>query len=294
MALNKENLIELARVSAKASLNPSANFSFQNNKLSAEALNTTFEKELNALGATPQLFRENANLIYTLMEVALTEVLPVKVLQAYGQFADVRTYAQGTKPVFKLRVSEASRKRAKQFVTKVGLAGRYETFKLDGYSLEVPTSAYGGAARVEWEEMLDQRFTLSDYYNLVLEGIDEAIYREIARALTATVDNIGPHNKTSQSDFNESEMDKLLTIADAYGKATIYCTFEFASTMIPEKDWVSNNMKDELWNNGAFTRYKGHNVSFFRSLLKMRLILRKLLILDMLILFLLVQKNLLR
>lgn len=260
MALNKENLIELARVSAKASLNPSANFSFQNENFSAEALNTTFEKELNALGATPQLFRENENLIYTLMEVGLTEVLPVKVMQAYGQFADVQTYPQGTKPIFKVRISEASRKRAKQFVTKVGLAGRYETFKLDGYSLEVPTSAYGGAARVEWEEMLDQRFTLNDYYNLVLEGLDEAIYREIAKALVATVDNIGPHNKTIQNDFNESEMDKLLTIADAYGKATIYCTFEFAATMIPEKDWVSNAMKDELWNNGAFTRYKGHNV----------------------------------
>ena len=260
MALNKENLIELARVSAKASLNPSAKFSFQNENFSAEALGATFEKELNALGATPQLFRENANLIYTLMETALTEVLPARVLQAYSQFADVQTYAQGTKPVFKVRISEASRKRAKQFVTKVGLAGRYETFKLDGYSLEVPTSAYGGAARVEWEEMLDQRFTLNDYYNLVLEGLDEAIYHEIARALVATVDNIGPNNKTSQSDFNESEMDKLLTVADAYGKATIYCTFEFAATMIPEKDWASNTMKDELWNNGAFTRYKGHNV----------------------------------
>lgn len=267
MALSKNELIELARASAKASLNPSMSYSYQNEKFSAEALNKTFVKELNELGSTPQKFRENQNLIYTLLEVGLTEVLPVKVLQAYGQFADVKTFEQGTQPVFTVRISEASRKRAKQFVTRVGLAGRYETFKLDGYTLEVPTGAFGGAARVEWEEMLDGRFTLNDYYDLVLEGMDEAVYREIAKALKAAVTDIKAVNKTKQTTFDESEMDRLLATADAYGKSTIYCTFEFAATMLPvasggATNWgaMSDGMKDQLWNNGAFTSYKGHTV----------------------------------
>lgn len=259
--LNKEQLIELAKANAKASLNPSTVFSFNDQKLSANALNATFTKELNELGKTPQLFRDNQNLIYTLLEVGLTEVLPIKVMQNYGQFADVKTYPQGTKPVFKVRISEASKKRAKQFVTKVGLAGRYETFKLDGYSLEVPTSAYGGAARVEWEEILDGRFTMNDYYNLVLEGLDEAVYREIAKSLEATIENINPKNRYTGTGFATDEMDRLLQTADAYGKATIYCTFEFAATMKPDSaDWASNDMKNQLWNNGYFTTYKGHNV----------------------------------
>ena len=145
MALNKEQLIALARANAKASLNPSQTYSFEGENLTSDALNKTFIKELNGLGATPQDFRENKNLIYTLLEVGLTEVLPTKVLQSYGQFADVKTFAQGTRPVYKIKISEASKKRAKQFVTRVGLAGRYEVFKLDGYSMEVPTAAYGGA-----------------------------------------------------------------------------------------------------------------------------------------------------
>ena len=261
MALDKNSLIELAKANAKAFVNPSMTYSFGDQKLTAEALNKTFVNELNELGKTPQAFRENENLIYTLLEVGLTEVLPVKVLQEYGQFADVKTYAQGTKPVFKVNISEASKKRAKQFVTKVGLAGRYETFKLDGYSLEVPISAYGGAARVEWEEMLDGRFTLNDYYNLVLEGLDEAVYREIAKSLKAAVDDIKEVNKTSQTSFDEAVMDKLLATADAYGKSTIYCTFEFAATMIPaDSSAWSDAMKDQIWNNGYFTTYKGHNV----------------------------------
>lgn len=260
MALEKNQLIELARANAKASLNPSVAYSFGNEKLSADALNATFVKELNELGSTPQMFRENQNQIYTLMEVGLTEVLPVKVLQNYGQFADVKTYAQGTKPVFKVGISEASKKRAKQFVTKVGLAGRYETFKLDGYSLEVPTSAFGGAARVEWEELLDGRFTMNDYYSLVLEGMDEAVYKEIAKALESMIANIPKVNKTSQTTFDDAEMVRLLLTADAYGKSTIYCTFEFAATMVPDVAWASDAMKQQIWNNGYFTTYKGHNV----------------------------------
>ena len=262
MALTRDQLIELARANAKASLNPSVAYSFGGEKLSAEALNKTFIKELNELGSTPQDFRENKNLIYTLMEVGLTEVLPQKVLQAYGQFADVRTFPQGTKPVYKVRISEASKKRAKQFVTRVGLAGRYEVFKLDGYTLEVPTAAYGGASRIEWEELLDGRMTMNDYYSLVLEGMDEAVYREIAKALEATVANIKAANKTVQTSFNEDAMDQLLMTADAYGKSTIYCTFEFAATMIPAYNsgkW-SDDMRNQVWNNGYFASYKGHQV----------------------------------
>lgn len=260
MALNKEQLIELARANAKASLNPSKTFSFNGESLSAEALNKTFVKELDALGKNPQDFRENKNLIFTLMEVGLTEVLPQKVMQSYGQFADVQRFPQGTKPVYKIRISEASKKRAKQFVTRVGLAGRYEVFKLDGYTMEVPTAAYGGAARAEWEEILDGRMTMNDYYSLVLEGLDECVYREIAKALIASVGNIKAINKVVHNAFSEAAMDQLLTTADAYGKSTIYCTFEFAATMLPADSRWSDNMKDQIWNNGYFASYKGHQV----------------------------------
>ena len=261
MALDKNSLKELAKASAKASLNPSALYAVGNEKLSAEALNATFTKELNELGKTPALFRENQNTIFDLIEVGLTEVLPPRVLQAYGQFADVQTVGFGDKAVFKIRVSDASKQRAKSFVTKVAAAGRYETFKLDGYEETIPTSIFGGAARIEWEELLTGRFQMSDYYNLVLEGLDEAIYREIAKCMASAVGNIQATNKTTQTSFNEGVMDGLLQVADVYGQSSIYCTFEFAATMLPTNSWqYSNEMKNQIWQNGAFTTYKGHNV----------------------------------
>ena len=269
MALDRNSLIALTKAMAKASMNPSASFAFEGKNLSFEALNETFRNEMNELAGTYAKYRENKNLIFELIEIGLDEVLPQKVLQNYGQFADVKTYAQGDKPVFNIRVSEASKKRAKEnFVTRVGLAGRYEVFKLDGMTLEVPTSAWGGAAQIGFEEFLDGRIQMSDVYDLVLEGLDEAVYKEIAKALAAMAAStdytqVGgklSKNYTTQTQFVEAQMDKLIQIADAYGRATIYCTFEFAATMIPDDRWASNDMKQERWDNGYYTRYKGHNV----------------------------------
>jgi len=263
MALDRTQLQALAKATAKASLNPSTAFAFGDKKLTFEALNETFREEMNNLASTYAEYRENKNLIFNLIEIGLDEVLPAKVLQNYGQFADVKTYAQGDKPVFRVRISEASKKRAKTFVTRVGLAGRYEVFKLDGFTLEVPTAAYGGAASIGFEEFLDGHITMSDVYDLVLEGLDEAVYREIAKALVAMANDakFNPRNKVSSATFNEDEFDRLLATADAYGQSTIYCTFEFAATMKPANSSMwSDGMKEEIWNNGYFTTYKRHRV----------------------------------
>ena len=261
MALEKTQLIELARATAKASLNPSVAYSFGETKMSAEALAKTFVQELNELGKDPQSLRENINLIYTLLEVQLSEVVPAKVMNAYGQFADVKTYPQGTKPVFKVNISEASRKRAKQFVTKVGLAGRYETFKLDGYTFEVPTSAIGGAAEIGYEEFLDGRVDFSELIAIITEGMDELIYKEIAKAMVAGLAQLPAINKVATSDFDEKAMDNLLMRAEAFGTPTIYCTSEFAVKMVPQEAWrYTESMKDELYRTGRLAGYKGRNV----------------------------------
>ena len=261
MALDRNQLIALAKATAKASLNPSVAFTFEGKNLTFEALNETFRQEMNALAPNYREYRNNKNLIFELIEVGVDEVLPQRVLQNYGQFAEVKTYAQGDKPIFSTRISAKSKIRAKNnFVTRVGLAGRYEVFKLDGATYEIPTSAWGGAAQIGFEEFLDGRIQMSDVYDIVLEGMDEAVYREIAKGLDAAVAKVGLKNKTTQTGFVEAQMDKLIQTADVYGKSTIYCTFEFAATMIPDDRWASNEMKQERWDVGYYATYKGHNV----------------------------------
>ena len=198
--------------------------------------------------------------MFALIEAIINDVLPKRVLEMYGQFAEVKTFAQGDKPIFTQKITQASKRRAKQFIGKVGLAGLYEVFKLDSQSYEVTTNAIGGAAQIGWEEYLDKRVDFADVLDVILEGLDECIYAEIEKQLIGAVSNVQTANKTSQANFSEAEMDKLLAIADSYGKAEIYCTFEFAATMVPSSGWVSDQMRNDKWNNGYLGNYKGHRV----------------------------------
>jgi hypothetical protein len=260
MALSRKDLFTLAKTVAKANPSSQVAYSFGNEKFSYADLNETLRNELREIAGTYSLYRENKNTIFALMEEIIDDVLPKKVLEQYGQFAEIKTFSQGDKPVFTQRITVASKRRAKQFITKVGLAGIYEVFKLDGKSYEVPTSAFGGAAQIGFEEFLDKRIDLADVLDIIMEGLDESLYLEIERALKGAVTNLQANNKTTQGSFVEAEMDKLLAVADSYGQATIYCTYEFAATMVPAEGWVSDAMKDQKWNNGYLASYKGHRV----------------------------------
>ena len=257
--LDRVNLVALMKQVAKADPSAPVSYSFNGQNLSYEAMNETLRKELNELAGTYSMFRENRNLIYSMIEETLDEVLPKKIMQRYDQYAEVKTFAQGDKPVFR-RPLNNTRQRAKQFITRVGLAGIYEVFKLDGKSYEVPTSAFGGAAQIGFEEFLDGRVDFADVLEIVMEGLDECVYLEIERALKGAVTSLQPANKTSQTTFVETEMDRLLSVADSYGQSTIYCTYEFAATMVPSEGWISDEMKNQKWNNGYFANYKGHRV----------------------------------
>ena len=258
--LDQKDLVKLAKIAVHADPSAPTSYSFGEEKFSYDDVNETLREQLNEMIGSYDLWRENKNRFFSLVESIVDDVLPKKVIDAYGQFAETKTFAQGDKPVFVQRVTAAAKRRAKQFITKVGLAGKYEVFKLDGRNYEVATSAFGGAAQIGIEELLDGRFTLNDFLDVIMEGLDEAIYLEIERALVAGLDQLPAANKTTQSSFVEAEMDKLLSIADSYGQSTIYCTYEFAATMVPSEGWISDDMKNQKWNNGYLANYKGHRV----------------------------------
>ena len=260
MSLNKSDLVKLAKVVANANPASQVAYSYGEDKFSYAELNETLRSELRELAGTYALYRENKNTIFSLIEETIDDVLPKKVLEQYGQFAEIKTFAQGDKPVFTQRITTAAKRRAKQFITKVGLAGVYEVFKLDGKSYEVPTSAFGGAAQIGFEEFLDGRVDFADVLDIVMEGLDECVYLEIERALKGAVTSLQAANKATENSFVESAMDNLISIADSYGQATIYCTYEFAATMVPAEGWASDDMKNQKWNNGYLANYKGHRV----------------------------------
>lgn len=258
--MDYKDLKELARIAMHADPSAPTAYSFGNESYTLDQVNQALQVEFQKLAGTYSDYRENKNTIFRLIEETIDEVLPARVEQQYAQFAEVRTVGNGDKAVFRMRVTEAARKRAKTFVTRVGLAGRYEVFMLDGKQLEVGTAAIGGAARIGFEEVLDGRIQFSELTSLVMEGMDEYIYREIAKALEAVIKDLPAVQKAEVAGFDEATMDELLAIADTYGRASIYCTFEFAAKMLPAEGWVSDDMKNRLWADGWLGNYKGHNV----------------------------------
>lgn len=257
MALEFNQLLTLMKTVAKANPSAATCYSYNNENFSYEDLNETLRKEMNEIAGTYQLYRENKNTLFSLIEQTLDDLLPRKVLEQYGQFAEVKTYAQGEKPIFKHRTGKA---RAKQFITKVGLAGIYEVFKLGSESFEVATSAIGGAAQIGLEEFLDGRVDFAELTQIVMDGMDELVYREIAKALMGSLGQLPVANKEVRAGFDEIAFDRLLATASAYGTPVIYCTYEFAVKMIPDTKWISDAMKNEKWTQGYFTRYKGYPV----------------------------------
>ena len=262
-------LKKLAVAAAKAERGTSTSFSFNGatETYTADQINEALANEFKKLtgytegnGCDYRKYQENKNSIFALIEQTISEVLPPRVEQAYMQFADVQRVNQGDKAVFRLKVTEYAKRRARTFVTRVGLAGRYEVFMLDGGSMEVQTGAIGSAARIGFEEFLDGRWQFSDFTDIILEQMDYFIYQEVAKALAAMVQNIPAVNKATVAGFDETTMDELFAIADTYGKAAIYCTQEFANQMIPSSARISERMKDMLWDQGWLMSYKGHQV----------------------------------
>ena len=261
MALNKQDLVQLGKIAMTANPSAPTAYSFNGASLTYSAINDTLREELNALASTHALYRENKNLIFSIMEEVLDDVLPRTVAERYVGLATVKQFAQGDKPEFKR--NRTNNRRAKQFITRVGLAGRYEVFKLGKKteSFQVPTSALGGAAQIGLEEFLDGRIDMAEVLKVVLDGIDEVIQEEVAMAMEGALNQLPEANKVNTDNWYEDKFDNLVSIVAAYGTPVIYCTREFATRMKPsDSAMLTEAMKAQLWNDGWLGNYKGTRV----------------------------------
>ncbi len=176
-------------------------------------------------------FERNKHDIFDIIIAAAEEVVPQNVISALSAFAEVRVVPQGQKIMFRRRLG---RNRAKQFLTQVGLSGVYETFRLDSETFEVPVQAVGGAITVDFERFLDGEETIVELMDIITEGLTEATYLEVQKALRAafTSGDFPRPNNYIVDGFSAPHMERLLNVVRAYGRgATIFATPEFISAM---------------------------------------------------------------
>ena len=181
-------------------------------------------------------FMKNRYDIYEIITETVDEVVPTNVINAVSMFAEVKQVPQGQKARFVIR-NKLGRERAKQFLTQVGLSGVYETFRLDTDSFEVAAHAVGGAARVDFERILDGADNLQELMAIITEGLENAAYIEIHRALVSAIDTLSgsTKNKYAANGFDGDKMASIINTVKSYGKgAAIFATPDFIVAMGPD------------------------------------------------------------
>ena len=194
---------------------------------SVEQVDAALIDSFKALAGSYNQFMKNRYDLYDIIIESIDEILPRDVMASIGAFAEVQTVAQGQKAMFKRKLGRA---RAKKFLTQVGLSGVYETFRLDSDTFELGAHAVGGGATIDFERMLDGAESLAEVVGIVTEGLTNAVYVEVERALIAAYDNMPSTNKYKGA-WSADEMVKLMTIVRAYGSPVIFACPEFIAKM---------------------------------------------------------------
>jgi len=203
-------------------------------------------------------YRRNKLEIFEIIESVVDEVAPKRVRELIGQFAEVRTYGQGEKARFKIK---KGRNNVKRFITKVGLGGVYERVRLDSDFVDVMTHAFGGAAYVELEQFLDGTLDFTELTDLIIQGIEDAIYKEVQEALIATFGKLPAANKHESNSTDGDELKRIIATVKAYGgNANVICTPEFAATITPDTNFIGDADKADMREQGYIGRFAGANV----------------------------------
>ena len=221
MATIKE-IKELALHAAKNTA--PANFSVEN-------VDEALREEMKKLASSVNEFMRNRYDIYDIIIQTADEVVPNKVIDALGIFAEVQVVGQGQKALFK---KGKGKNRAKKFLTQVGLSGVYETFRLDNETFEVPAMAVGGAATIDFERFLDGAEDMADIMDIITTGLTDAVFVQVQKALKAAVSATARPavNLVSKNTFVAEDMVKLVNVVRAYSTgAVIFAPPEFVAAM---------------------------------------------------------------
>lgn len=223
--------------------------------------------EMAAMCSSINEFQRNKYDIFEIIMTAADEAVPNKVIDVMGMFAEIRNIPQGQKALFKR--GTLGRNRAKKFLTQVGLSGVYETFRLDTDNFELGGHAIGGAATIDFERFLDGAENMSDLMDIITEGLTDAAFGEVQKALIAAANAVGrpDANKVITDKFDSDAMFKLVSVVKAYGgSAVIFAAPEFVGEMGPDAIVpVGTNYQgvyhpqdiDAIHNNGYINIFRG-------------------------------------
>ena len=205
---------------------------------------------------------------FSLVEETVDEIMPRKLEAVLGQFAEVKQFARDAEPVF--NIEKIGKNRAKLTIAKGSRAGIYRAARLDNKYFSVGTTTETVAVFVTLEEIILGTMTLSELFDNILEGFEEAIYKDVFNALAFgtpiagydRIDGGNPANVTTTKAGLGAALDKVLPYVKQYGVPTIFGSASALDLLGNTADAYHLEMEDSKERRlyGIIRLYKGVNV----------------------------------
>jgi len=157
---------------------------------------------------SPREIKANKTYIMALIEEVIDEILPEKLADRVGDFAEIKQYARDAEVVF--HVKGVGKRRAYLSIKKGARGGLYQAARLDDYQLTLPTWTETVGVFVTLEEILLGRYSLVELMNN---------YVQVVEALQAAV--VPAANRGSAAGISNTVLDDIIRVVSAYGTPMI-------------------------------------------------------------------------
>jgi len=165
---------------------------------------------------------------FALIEESIDEILPKKLQNVLGGFAEVRTFPRDAEVVF--NIEKIGKNRAKLTISKGARAGIYRAARLANKYFSLPTSVWTVAVYVTLEEIILGTMSLAELYANVLEGFEEEIYKEVFKALVSGASKLDGRYNAIKPEATPIEsltdaIDEVMPLVKQYGIPTIFGSY---------------------------------------------------------------------
>ena len=212
-----------------AALEGTASANFSATDVNEAAISAILKAAGLSENPTAREIRENESRIFALIEEAVDEILPKKLENVLGQFAEVKTFARDAEVVF--NIEKIGKNRAKLTISEGARGGIYRAARLDSKYFSPATRIYTAAVYVTLEELILGTMSLAELYANILEGFQEIVYKQTFNALATAVpaagyNRIGGNNVTSAKAQLGAAIDAVLPKVKQYGTPTIFGSYQ--------------------------------------------------------------------
>lgn len=243
----------------------SANFSA--NDVNEAAISAILKEAGLSENPTARELRNHETAIFSLIEEAVDEILPKKLENLLGEYAEVRTFARDAEVLF--NIEKIGKNRAKLTISKGARGGIYRAARLDSKYFSPETSIQTVAVYVTLEELILGTMSLAELYANILEGFQEIVYKETFNALASGVPAAGYNRIDGGANMNTNKaglavaIDAVMPYVKQYGIPTIFGSYAAVNGLYnPLASSGHPNSQDsmDIRNYGYVQMYKGVRV----------------------------------